>query len=282
MLKRLAREPLVHFLLIGLLFFVLFSWFGGSPGDRTIRVDDRQVAALAGRFEATWQRPPSAAELRAMVDAHVRDEIFYREGLALGLDRDDPLIRRQVRQKFEVYAEESETSGPPTNDQLQAWLEANASRYAEPGVVTFEQVLVDPLRHGPATEAMVKAVRAQLASGADPASLGDGRMLPPRIDLMPLDLVARDFGEGFAAAVGAAKAGAWEGPIKSGYGLHVVRVERHVPGRNPALSQVRTAVARDWEADRRAKSLDAYYRRLREDYDVEVPDGLWSAGRLGR
>ena len=277
MLKRLAREPLVHFLLIGLGLFALFQLLGGNAGDRSIRVDDRQVAALAARFEATWRRPPTAEELRGMVDSHVRDEIFYREGVALGLDRDDPLVKRQVRRKFEVYAEEIEVSGPPTEQQLEVWLQANRERYSEPAVVTFQQVTIDPLRHDRATESAVAEIRSKLLAGADPAMLGDGRMLSPRIDGMPLDLVARDFGDDFAKALADARVGGWEGPVRSGFGFHLIRLERRVPGRTPALAEVRAAVARDWEADRRTKSLDAYYQRLREEYDVELPASLPAA-----
>ena len=282
MLKRLASEPLVHFLLIGLLLFVAFFQVGGSPGDRSIRVDDTTVAGVAERFAATWQRPPTPGELRTLVDSHVRDEIFYREGVALGLDRDDPLVKRQVRRKFEVYAEETEASGPPTDQQLQSWLEANAERYAEPGIITFEQVMVDPTRHGRQTDAAVAVIRAKLTAGADPIKLGDGRMLPPRIDGMPLDLVARDFGDEFARSMGGIKVGSWQGPVRSGYGLHLVRVEERVPGRMPALGEVRTAVARDWEADRRARSIESQYRRLRANYNVELPAGLSLAATEAR
>jgi hypothetical protein len=270
MFKRLAREPLVHFLLLGLLLFLLYELVGGSGGDRTIRVDDKVVAALTAQFTRTWQRPPTPDELRGMVDSYVRDEIFYREGMAVGLDRDDPLIKRQVRQKFEILAEESEAFKPPTDELLLDWMKAHPERYAEPSVVTFDQVLIDPVGHGRGTEGMVKSVRARLAAGADPATVGDGRMLPPRIVYMPLDLVARDFGGDFAKDLGAAKVGGWEGPIKSGYGLHLVRVERRIPGRMPELSQVKAVVARDWEADRRSKAVDAYYRRLRSEYQVEL------------
>jgi hypothetical protein len=270
MVARLSREPLVHFLLLGLLLFLLYAVLGGGGGDRRIRVDDKVVAGLTAQFELTWQRPPTAAELDALIETYVREEIFYREGLALGLDQDDPLIKRRVRQKFEVMAEESEAAEPPTDAQLNDWLKAHADRYANPAIVTFEQILVDPAAHGGSSRAAVLAARKALASGVDPAEIGTGRMLPPRFDLFPIDLVERDLGSGFAKALPTLRSGEWEGPVRSGYGLHLVKLDKLLPGRMPHLDEVRRAVTRDWEADRRKRAADGYYRRLRDGYRIDL------------
>lgn len=270
MVARLSREPLVHFLLLGLLLFLLYAALGGSGGDRTIRVDDRVVAGLTAQFQRTWQRPPTAAETKALIESYVREEIFYREGLALGLDRDDPTVKRRVRQKFELIAEEAEASDPPTDEQLEAWMKAHPGRYAQPALATFEQILVDPTHHGGSAAAAIQVARNALANGANPAGIGTGRMLPPRFDLFPLDLVERDLGPDFARALPTLRPGKWEGPVRSGFGLHLVKVEKLVPGRAPPLDEVRKAVARDWEAVRRTKAADAYYRRLRSDYRIEM------------
>jgi hypothetical protein len=274
MIVRLSREPLVHFLLIGLLLFLLYAALGGSGGDRSIRIDDKVVANLAAQFERTWQRPPSDVELEALVDSHIREEIFYREGIALGLDRDDPTIKRRITQKFAVLAEESEDAASPTDAQLDEWLRTHADRYAEPTLTSFQQLMVDPAAHGGSAEAAVQAAREALANGADPAEIGTSRMIPARFDLYPLDLVERDFGPGFARQLNQLRDGSWEGPVRSGYGIHLVKVEIRVPGRVPPLDQVRKAVARDFEADRRAKAASAYYKRLREEYRVEMTASL--------
>ncbi len=270
MVARLSREPLVHFLLLGLLLFLLYAVLGGSGGDRSIRIDDKVVAGLVAQFEATWQRPPTDRELNALVESHIREEIFYREGVALGLDRDDPTIKRRVGQKFEVLAEESEAAAAPTDAELDVWLTDHADRYADPALITFEQIVVDPAQQGGSTEAALQSARKALAAGAEPAEISASRMLPPRFDLFPLDLVARDLGADFARALPKLRPGQWEGPVRSGYGTHLVRVEKMIAGRVPPLDEVRKAVARDFEADRRSKAADAYYRRLRADYRVEL------------
>lgn len=275
--ERIWREPLVHFLLIGALLFVLYGTFGSRNGDRDIRIDDNVVAALSGQFQATWQRPPTANEMKALVDSYVHDEIFYREGLTLGLDRDDTTIKRRVSQKFATIAEESQPASPPSDAQLQRWLNEHAQLYADPALVTFDQIAFESAP-GIAGTASVESARKALAAGADPQTLGNGHMLLPHYELYPLDLLQRDFGGNFAKALLSVRKGTWAGPIRSGYGSHLVRVDNVVPGKVPKLDDVRTAVARDFEQDRRTRSSDAAYGKLRKNYRVEYR-GAWKPGQ---
>ena len=268
---RLVREPLVHFLLIGLLLFALYGLAGGGKSDRDIRVDDDVAASLFGQFNKTWQRAPTAEEMDALVDSYVRDEIFYREGVALGLDRDDPTIKRRISQKFATIAEEDEPAQVPTDEELEAWMKRNPDRYARPALFTFDQIAFEGSADGMAA---LQAARKALAAGADPRTMGQGRMLLPHFELYPVDLVQRDFGPEFARAITTVRPGRWEGPVKSGYGVHLVRVDRVVAGSAPKLAEVRWAVARDYEHDRRMRSVDAAYRTLRQSYRVEY-SGKW-------
>ena len=270
---RILREPLVHFLLIGLFLFVLYGLVGGTAGDRTIRVDDNVAAALHAQFSKTWQRPPTAEEMDGLVESYVRDEIFYREGVTLGMDKDDPTIKRRVSQKFATIAEEWETSKPPTDAELEQWLKQHPARYAEPSLITFDQVMF-------ATPDAFQAGRKALAAGADPLELGEGRMLLPHFELYPVDIIQRDFGPEFARSLLSVRPGDWQGPVRSGYGVHLVRVEKIVPGRAPRLADVRAAVARDFEQVRRNRSLDGAYRKLRQNYRVDY-SGEWKP-RQGR
>lgn len=274
MIGRLSREPLVHFLFIGLLLFLLNASLGSSRTDRDIRVDEKVMAGLTSQFERTWQRPPTADEQGALVESYIREEIFYREGIALGLDRDDPTIKRRIGQKFAVLAEETQDAASPTDFKLEAWLRTHAGRYEEPTLISFEQLMVDPAQSGGSTEAALQSARRALAWGADPSKIGTSRMLPARFDFYPADLVERDFGPNFARQLDHLREGVWEGPVRSGYGIHLVKVQKRVPGRLPPLDQVRKAVARDFEADRRAKAASAYYKRLRDEYRVELTASL--------
>jgi len=272
MLRRLLREPLVHFLAIGLLLFVVFDRVGGDRGatGRTIVVDDAIVADLVRRHAAVWQRPPTPAELDGLVNGWVRDEIAYREGLELRLDRDDPLIRRRVRQKVDVLAEESQRAEPATDTELKAWLDANPARYARPPVLSFEQAMVDPRRSPGDPDVVLARVKARLDAGEAAATVSDAQLLPTDVRDMPADLVARQFGEEFTGALLKQPVGGWHGPIRSGYGLHFVKVIARSEGGAPALESVRTAVARDVENDRRTRATEAFYAALRKKFDVRI------------
>lgn len=264
---RILREPLVHFLLIGFLLFALYKFVGGGTSDRTIRVDDNVAATLYAQFSKTWQRPPTAEEMNGLVDSYVRDEIFYREGVTLGLDKDDPTIKRRVSQKYATIAEEQGASRSPTDAELERWMKQHPGRYAEPSLITFDQIMFD-------SPAALETGRKALAAGANWQTMGGGRMLLPHFELYPIDIIQRDFGDAFAKALLSARARSWEGPIRSGYGFHLVRVGKIVPGKLPRLGEVRAAVARDYEQDRRTRSTAAAYRELRLNYHVEYA-GSW-------
>lgn len=273
---RILREPLLHFLLIGAFLFALYDFVGGgAPSDRTISVDDKVAATLYAQFNKTWHRPPTANEMDALVESHVRDEIFYREGVLLGLDRDDPTIKRRVSQKFATIAEESETSKPPTDAELGRWMNEHSDRYAEPPLVTFDQIAFNP---GDSQLAAIETAQKALVAGADPKALGDGRMMLPHFEIYPIDMVQRDFGPEFAQAILSVPAGRWVGPVKSGFGVHLVKVEKVVRGRLPKLDEVRAAVSRDHEQDRRTRSLEAAYRKLRQAYRIDY-SGRWRPGQ---
>lgn len=275
-ISRLLREPLLHFLAIGALLFALYNFLGGGESsDREIRVDDNVAVTLYEQFNKTWHRPPTASEMDGLVESYVRDEIFYREGVVLGLDRDDPTIKRRVSQKFVTIAEESEAATPPTDAELERWLNEHGERYADPALVTFDQVM---FRTDVDRRDAIEAARKALAAGTDPASLGDGRLLLPRYDLYPIDLVQRDFGPEFARSILSVRAGHWEGPVRSGYGIHLVKTGKVVRGRTPPLAEVRAAVARDYEQDRRTRSLEAAYAKLRQAYRVDY-SGTWRPGQ---
>jgi hypothetical protein len=269
--KSLFREPVLHFLLIGLLLFAAYGWLAPAPESGTrILVTQSMVEGMALEYRTRWSRPPTERELSGLVDAYVRDEILYREGVALGLDRDDPVIKRRVRQKLEVIAEEQGARDAPTDADLAAYLEKNAERFTRPGTVSFEQVYFAAAT--PA--AQVEAARAAAQRGSNPARLGQPTMLPPGMRNAPLDLAARDFGREFAAELERLPLDTWAGPVPSAFGQHLVRVTARTPALTPPLAEVRAAVAREWEAERRTASLAENYKALRGRYEVVIEAAL--------
>jgi hypothetical protein len=270
------REPLLHFLLIGLGLFLLFGQ--ASPGDsesRRIVINQGQVDDMVRQHQAALNRPPTSAELNGLIDTYVRQEILYREGVSLGLDRDDPVIKRRIRQKYELIAEEAERSAPSDADLL-AYLKTHPAKFVQPAVVSFDQIYFDIAIASPKD---VAAAKSALTDGADPSTFGQASMLPRHFDNSSLDLVARDFGDGFARQVGTAPVGRWVGPLPSGIGVHLVRVSARATPQLPPLDRVRSAVAREWESDQRTRSRDVDYRKLRSEYKVVVEAKLPPAPR---
>ncbi|MBF7730091.1 peptidyl-prolyl cis-trans isomerase [Pseudomonas sp. N040] len=271
-MSKILREPLLHFLFLGLLLFGLFDLVAGPPGgsERRVVISQAMSNEMAQGFQATWQRPPTPEELKALVDTRVREELLYREGVALGLDRDDPVIRRRVAQKVEVMAEESALSDAIDDAELERYLQRNAQRYALPAEVAFEQVLFAPDTHGAQLQANLASGLQRLQAGAAAEQVGDRTQLPARVEATPADLVAREFGEPFAAALPELPLGSWAGPVASGFGWHLVRLQSLTPARPASLKDVRKAVERDWENERRMQAKQAYYEQLGERYEVII------------
>ena len=269
--KSVLKEPILHFLLIGIALFVVYGKVAtpDKAGTRIV-ISQSMQEDMAREFQARWSRPPGEQEMARLVVARVRDEIAYREGLALGLDRDDPVVKRRIRQKLEIVDEERIARDAPTDADLTAYLSRNAERFMQPAMITFDQIYFDGSGKPADVERAVAAARVAVMRGANSAGLGQRTMLPGHVENMSLDLVARDFGADIAGRLATLPVGEWTGPIASGFGVHLVRVTAHAPAALPPLAAIRTQVAREWENERRTISLDENYRKLREKYDVVI------------
>jgi len=271
MLRRLLREPLLHFFAIGALLFALYGSLGrGQDAPEEIVVDRARLESLAAGFARVWQRPPTPEERRALVETWVREEILYREGVALGMDRDDPVVRRRIAQKMDFLAD-GQAPAAPSEVELQAWLEAHSDDYRVEPTYTLRQLYFDPGRRGAGLAADLAAARAALESGATAA--GDTSLLPDALDAAPASEVARVFGTDFAAALDALPVGAWQGPVRSGYGQHLVALGARTPGRAQTLAEARPALERDWLRARTEAANAAFYAALRQRYTVRIEDG---------
>jgi hypothetical protein len=278
-LKSLLREPLAHFLALGALLFLFFEWKGGSgPGSTRITITPGQVEHLASAFEKTWGRPPTEPEVKGLIDEHVREEVATREAVAMGLDRDDAIIRRRLRQKMEFLTEDEVDQAPPTDAELQGWLEKHAAAFGGGTQVALRLVYVSTEKRGASarTEAEKLLARLRGSPEANTDGLGDASMLPREFPIGPLSEVSRVFGSEFAAKVEATEPGQWSGPIESPYGLHLVLVLERTAATPPALAEVRRRVERELLAERRRARLEALYERLLRKYTVavEMPEEL--------
>ena len=274
-IRTLLGEPMLHFLLIGIALFAAYQWMAPVDSDgRRIVITQGVVDDLVSQHVAARGREPSSTELNHLIESYVRDEILYREGVRLGLERDDIVVKRRVRQKIEMIAEEDASTRAPTDADLSAYLTANQSRFVQPAILTFEQVFLGQSTEGPVVVHAVAVTHQALRNGADPAELGQPTLLPQRMTRTPADLVARDFGPAFAAALEKAQVGEWVGPIDSSFGAHYVRVSDRTPAVAPELAAVRDHVVREWENDRRQRARNDAYTKMRGEYQVSIETEL--------
>jgi hypothetical protein len=266
-LRRIAREPLVHFLAAGLLVFALASWRGIAvdPADRTISIDESRVTWLTRQFEQTWQRAPNPAEIDQLIRDYIKEEVYYREALRMGLDQEDPIIRRRLRSKMEFLAAAEVESATPSDAELKSWFEHNAPRYASDARVSFEQIFL-----GTAQEGQAAQVIARLNKGASPQGLGQPISLPPSMNRASRADIATAFGDDFADALIVGKIGQWTGPVSSGFGSHIVRISAIEPGQKPPFETVRNRVENDWRAATLLARQDKAYQTLLDAYTVRI------------
>jgi len=270
-IKKLLREPLLHFILTGALLFVVF---GLAQDGMTGRMDN-QVVVSAGRIEQleniftkTWQRPPSPQELKGMIDDFVLEEIYYRQAVAMGIDRDDTVIRRRLRQKFEFLTDDMAAASVPTDEELASYLAANADAFATDTTYTFEQVYFNPDRGGVDPDRQVAEMLAALRAGNDPG--GVGGLLPPYFENTPAHSVDGSFGTGFSESLDALPMNDWQGPVESGLGLHLVKITERIEGSLPELADIRPIVEREWANENRLETRRLINDQLLSNYEVTI------------
>jgi hypothetical protein len=274
-MKKLMREPLVCFLVLGAGLFVVHHLVSGPGGGRpsNIVVTRGQVDQLISGFAKAWQRPPTSEELAGLIRDRVREEVYCREATAMGLDKDDTIIRRRLRQKMEFVSDDVATVIAPTDADLIAYLQAHPDAFRLSGRFTFTHVYLQPAKHGEHLSRDAQDLLArlkQLGSRADVSLLGDAFLLERQFTAVPYDEVAGQFGDPFAARLTTLSPGQWQGPVESGYGVHLVWLSQRTEPRLPALAEVRDAVRREWDNARRLDANENFYRELLKRYTVTV------------
>jgi len=270
---------------------MLFALYG-LAGKRSAEAPDKivvsasRVANLGDGFARTWRRPPNEQELQGLIEDYIRDEVFYREGKAAGLDRDDVIIRRRVRQKMEFLAEDM-SAPEPSDEQLAAYLASNPERFRAEDQITFHQVFLSATRRANTIESDSKQVGTVLAraDGAlDVTALGDPFLLGEEFRGVSPSKLTSIFGEDFSKRIAAMETGRWQGPISSGFGQHFVFIGERISGGSPLLDVVRPAVRREWANAQRLEAERKLYASLREHYEIvmEAPSAKAASAETSR
>lgn len=274
----LSRQPLVHFVVLGLAVAAAVGWLWDRDDDRadtTIRVSAADISRMEAEWQARWNRAPTTAELDGLIKARIREEVLYREALAIGLDEDDVIIRRVLGQKLERMVKDLvELSLAPADEDLEAYFAEHAERYRRPSLITFTHVFVDPDKREEQTIPDAEEILERLRSLERPTEgidgLGDRFMLQAYYPEKDEQRIASLFGRPFARSLFELPPGAWHGPVLSGYGTHLVYVVDRTESPLPDLGEVRNRVTQDWIDDNREQITDRYYADLLARYEAIV------------
>lgn len=280
-MPRLLKDPLVHFLGVGALLFAISAWRGESVTTRPERivVTAEQVTQARAAATALQGREPTAEELQALVEPTVRDEVMYREALALGLDVNDDEVRRRLIEKMSYLTQDLADPEPPSEEELRRFYESSPEIFTIPSLVSFDQVFFSPGARGDALEADAAAGLAALRGGREAVEVGDRTPLRESYDDAPREQVAVLFGEALADALFTVAPGEWTGPFRSDFGLHLVRLRSRTGERLPPYDEIAERVAQEYGAQRRREANERAYREMRAKYEVviELPEDTSAA-----
>ncbi|NIP93436.1 MAG: peptidyl-prolyl cis-trans isomerase, partial [Akkermansiaceae bacterium] len=259
--------------MIGAALFVVFGIVGGEDleeRDRTIIVTPGRIEQLAAIYQRTWRRPPTEKELRGLVDDFVVEEIYYREAVEMGIDRNDAIIRRRLRQKLEFLTDDVAELVEPADPELQAYLDAHPEDFREESTYTFRQVYLDPERYADkaAVDARVKECLAALETGQE--VVGDSTLVQETFEAERARRVDAVFGDGFARQLDELTIGKWGGPLTSGRGYHLVWLEARAQGEVPELPRIRDVVEREWANARKNEVRESLNEEFLKKYEVVI------------
>jgi peptidyl-prolyl cis-trans isomerase C len=288
--RNLLKEPLLHFLALGAVLFALNAWRERARPTESLAPRIEVTAAVIERLRSGYERQfgqaPDAEELRGLVAAHVREEVLCREALALGLDRDDTIVRRRLAQKMEFLTDDLVVAASPDDAAVRRFFEQNAARYAKPANVSFRHVYFSRDKRGTNSGAASRAALTALAGSASDESIGDPFLHGFTFAEIETQEITALFGADFAAQLPALRTGEWSGPIASSYGLHLIRIDARGAPQPASFDAVRETVAQDFNEEHRRTVNREIFEKLRERYQVVVDEAALTnstaAGKLAQ
>jgi peptidyl-prolyl cis-trans isomerase C len=277
--KRWLREPLLHFLIIGLVLFGFYAYINrgrsGTASPKQIGLSFDELRTMTAYFESQWHRPPTSQEFQAMVEDKIKEEVLYREGLVMGLDKDDTIVKRRMAQKAQFLAEDVAAAHEPSIAELKAWFEKNTEKFALPSRCSFRHIYFSPDKRATNTRDDATKALARIAGQPEDStmstSVADRFMFQDYYGDRTPSAIAKEFGPQFAVALEKLKPGSWQGPIESGYGWHLVFVDTVIPGRIPAFEEVESEVKTAWLSEQKAQAWQKAYQTMRAKYTVLLP-----------
>jgi peptidyl-prolyl cis-trans isomerase C len=277
-MKKVLREPLLHFLIIGVILFVFWGFWGdnaGSDGEQII-VGSARIEQIKDAWKKQWRREPTEKELESLIEQFIKEEVLYREALNMGLEKEDSIIRRRLAQKMQFLIQDIADRKPPEEAELKAFFNQNPEPYMSPARVSFTHVYFnrDRRKNTVLRDARDVLVGLQTGNPERAPEKGDPFMLNLDYVRVSKQETARLFGKTFAEDLFALRPGPWQGPIQSGYGIHLVRLVEHIPARLPEFSEVAGRVRQEFVNNQRRKANKDTIQTLKDRYKIVIePNG---------
>jgi peptidyl-prolyl cis-trans isomerase C len=276
-LRKFSGEPLVQFFAIGALIYAAYAYTDDRAveenGER-ISITTGQIAALEDAWKKRWNRAPTPQELQGVVRQLLRERVLAREAMAMGLDRDDVVIRRRLAQKLEYLSQDLLGIGTPSNEELAMFLAENARAHETPASVTMTHIFFDPDERGEQALEEAKNQKVVLSdlkvAPTDARSYGDQFMLQSYYPERTYAELSKLFGSGFVDSLKELSVGEWHGPVLSGYGVHLVYVHHREDAAPAKLEDVKGRVLADWQDMKRKELSEKYLSGLLERYQVSI------------
>ena len=264
-MKKLIREPLVHFLILGLGLFILYALVSPEERNNRIVIDQYDLNEIITKWNMQWQRDPTPEELKGLLDQYIKDEIFYREALAMNLDHNDEIIRRRLAQKMRFLTQDIATSSDPSDELLQQYLRENQEKYQIEKILSFEHRYFSRDKRADPRQDALNAL-----NGTDEI-LGDAISIRKEFMNFPLSRLRADLGAKFVQQIDTMETNSvWQGPVESGYGFHLIKILKVIQARPLTLDEARERIINDYQYDRLNSFNDDLFETLLEQYEVVI------------
>lgn len=278
MLNKWLREPLLHFLLIGALLFIIYGLQNDGISDQSKRIvfTSADIHRLSLLWEKQRQRPPTQAELDGLIEQQIREQVLYREALAMGLDKNDSIVRRRLAQKVEFISSDLAAQLEPSESDLAEYLASHPDQFEIPSQISFVQIYLSADKRGAGIKDEAARLLLELektGADADITTFGDSFMFGQAHKQLTESEVSRLFGKDFTSRIFSLPVGhRWQGPVRSGYGLHLLHIENKTATSQPELVAVHDKVRNEWINQQRQTIDNAFYNSLRQRYEIIIED----------
>ena len=270
-MKKLFREPLVHFLLLGLGLFLLYGVVNRSTDDEsTILIDDFDMNNIISSWEMQWKRLPTDEELKSLIQQNIKQEIFYQEALKMNLDHNDEIIKRRLAQKMQFLSNDLASINEPTDQELEKYYDKHFENYLTPYIFSFYQIVFSPdNRENAKLDAEIMMSQFDNASLDEIKTKGDRLPFPFYFENTDADALNRQFGINFPKSLEHIETGSWVGPVQSGFGYHLIYLTEKTGPQIPDFESVKNDLLRDMEYDNQRNLNDMIFEELKKNYDIE-------------